>query len=159
MNPNEITKEDQILNNTTFACDILKGLREDLQEDRKDVRSENTKHFLGLIGVIMALIGQKLISTPWYVDVAVILSLVVGTFLVGSLLIWWKFFSKSQRAVRISGSLLLLVSSICQIFVYHPGEELPPNWFPLITNIGMILIALSLLWSGWTEKPKNGKHK
>jgi ABC-type xylose transport system permease subunit len=109
------------------------------------------------VGVIMALIGQKLIATPWYVDVAVILCLFAGTFLLMSLCYWWKHFSSPQRAVRLAGILLMLSSSITQIWIYHPGHEAAPVWFTPMVNGLLVLVAAAFIWAGWVIKPRKSE--
>jgi hypothetical protein len=143
----KLTKEDQILINTSKSCEAL-----------TDIKKTNERQFFALVGVIMALIGQKLISTPWYVDLAVILCLISGTFLLMSAVFWWKYYNHPQRATRITGSALLLVSAISQIWIYHPGMEAAPPWFAPVINGLMILLACSMMWAGWTQKPKNGHN-
>jgi hypothetical protein len=125
-----------------------------MRKTLENIEKNSMKQFAALIGVIMALIGSKLISTPWYVDVCVILCLVSGTFLVVLLVVWWKFYSLPQKATRISGCLLMLSSSICQIWVYQPGETPAPVWFVPLINITMVFLAVSLIWAGWKQLPK-----
>lgn len=123
------------------------------------VEKNQMKQFLALIGVIMALIGQKFIATPWWIDVSVILALISGSFLLGILIAWWKEYSLAQKVTRLTGSTLLLFSSIASIYVFQPGIKQSPPWFPPIINILMILLAISLMWAGWVQSPKNGKVK
>jgi hypothetical protein len=139
-----ITPLEQLLINSTTMCN-----------DLKDIKRDNMKQFGGLIGVIMALIGSKLIDTPWYVDTAVILSLVAGGVLGASLVSWWKFFKWPQRALRITSVILLLASSGTQIFIYRPGIEVAPPWFTPMINGCMILLAVTMIWAGWSLVPKN----
>ena len=121
---------------------------------RTEAIEKNSKQqFFALLGVIMALVGQKLISTPWYIDTAVIMALFVGGFLGASLFWWWKRFSWPQRCVRVFGTCLMIGSAVSQIWIYHPGEEAAPYWFPVMTNVLMIMLALSLFWAGITQKP------
>jgi hypothetical protein len=142
----KLTVADQILLNQVAMCKTLEGIK------------DNTfKQFAGLIGVIMALIGSKLIGTPWYIDLAVILCLVSGTFLTMTLIHWWKDYSWSQRAVRIAFSILCTVSSVAKIWIYQAGEEPAPVWFSPTTNILMTLVAISMIWASWTMKPRKIK--
>ncbi len=117
-------------------------------------RAVLNKLFAAQCGTIVAVVGQKFIATPWYVDVTVIMSLISGTFLAVTLKTWWKSYSVPQKVVRIAGSALLLISSVTQIWIYRPGEELPPSWFPCVINILLTALAVALMWAGWTQKPK-----
>jgi ABC-type xylose transport system permease subunit len=152
--PEKITPLAQLLINDAKICESLENLEKSL--DRIDKSS--MKQFAALIGVIMALIGSKLISTPWYVDVAVIVSLISGTFLAVTLIAWWKYYDLPQRVVRIISSSLLLFSSFTQIWIYQPGLEPAPEWFTPTVNGLLIALSFGLMWVGWTMKPKNGKH-
>jgi hypothetical protein len=138
-----LTTDEKILLNTAELCAKMDSLEKNTQ-----------RQFFALIGVIMALIGQKLISTPWYIDLAVIVCLISGGFLAMSIIFWWKSFSLSQRALRIVGSTLMLVSSITQIFIYHPGVEPSPEWFVPLINGLLILLGISFFWATWESKPK-----
>ena len=139
-----ITPTEKILLDQQMICDKLES-----------IEKNQMRQFLALIGVIMALIGQKFISTPWWIDVSVILALISGSFLAGLLIVWWKIYSKPQKATRIIGATLMLFSSITNIFIFRAGLEKAPEWFPPIINILMILLAIALMWAGWTQLPKN----
>jgi hypothetical protein len=143
-----ITPLEQLLINSTTMCN-----------DLKDIKRDNMKQFGGLIGVIMALIGSKLIDTPWYVDMAVMLSLVSGGVLGTSLVSWWKYFNWPQRAIRITSTILFLASSGTQIFIYRPGIDVAPPWFAPMINGCMIMLAVAMLWAGWTHIPKKAQEK
>jgi len=164
--------DDEIKELLLELRDNVKSIREDtpkieqvlidnakICKSLENIEKNSMKQFGALIGVIMALIGAKLISTPWYIDVAVILCLVSGAFLCVLLIAWWKEYSWPQRATRISGATLMIVSAITQIWVYQPGVENSPAWFAVVINALLIILSISLVWSGWKHLPNNGKDK
>jgi hypothetical protein len=124
----------------------------------ENIEKSSQRTTFALIAVIGGQIGLKFAGTPWYVDLCIYLCLVAGIFLTLSLIAWWKEFSLPQKATRLSGALLLLSSAITQIWVYRPGETFAPDWFAPLINGLLICLAISLIWAGWTRKPKNGKH-
>jgi hypothetical protein len=145
------------LDNLMIECSRNTETLENICEVLKDIKRTIMQLFGGMIGIVMAQIGQKLISTPWYVDVAVILALIAGGMLSTSLVLWWKVLSWAQRTVRILSSGLMVASSITQIWIYRPGLEPAPTWFPVVTNGFLIFLALALIWVGVTQIPKGAK--
>lgn len=129
--------------NSAKSCTIL-----------EDIQKNNQKFVFALIAVIAGQIGLKFAGTPLYVDVAIYLCLFSGTFLLASLVAWFKEFDWPQRSSRIFTSTLLITSAITQISIYQPGEEVPPDWFIPLINILMILMAVSMLWVGWKQRPR-----
>jgi hypothetical protein len=150
----KVTKEDLIYSNTLSINNSLKELCKNQTESNRN----NKQLFLGLLGVIGAMIGREFAGTPIYVDISIMLCLIAGIFLLGSLVFWWKYYVISQKVVRVVFSTLMVSSSITQIWVYRPGEAPAPGWFvPMIQGL-LIATALSLIWVGWAQKPKNGKE-
>ena len=148
----KLTKEDQILNNTTKICTELEMIRRDY-----------IKIVYALIAVIAANLGIKLAGTPAIVDVMIYLSLFAGVFTGLMLISSWKYLSKWMRALQVVFSVFMLFNGSAQIWIYRPGEQPSPIWFNPVTNGFHILLAIFLILAAWSARGgtffmKRSKH-
>ena len=153
--PIRLSKEDQILmavNQIQSEVIETKAIAEQLCKNQDNQRKDNMKIIIALVGLMGTIIAQKIISTPWYVDLCVMICMFAGIFLTGSLIIFWRDYDHIQRFVRIIGGSLGLFSSISQMFIYEVGVDPAPIWFGFGVNILMIILMISLVWSGWRIK-------
>jgi len=151
MQDNEkLTKDEMIYANTERIVLALDMMRKDYN-----------KIIYALMGMVAATIGIKFIGTPWYIDLSTFFTLGAGVFLLGVLIGQWKSFSINQRITRIIISLFMLFVAITQIFVYRIGDEIPPEWFPPMTHLFFVAIAVCITISTWkmrlSPKDKNKK--
>ena len=137
----KLTKEDQILNNTTKICTEMEMIRRDY-----------TKIVYALIAVIAANLGIKLAGTPAIVDVMIYLSLLSGVFTGLMLISAWKFLSNQMKGLQAIFSIFMLFNGAAQIWLYRPGEQPSPVWFNLVTNGFEILLAVFLILSAWSAR-------
>jgi hypothetical protein len=137
----KLTKEDQILNNTTKICTELEMIRRDY-----------TKIVYALIAVIAANLGIKLAGTPAIVDIMIYLSLFSGVFTGLMLISAWKFLQRWMRVLQAVFSIFMIFNGIAQIWLYRPGEQPSPLLFNPVTDGFHILLAIILILSAWSAR-------
>ena len=139
--PEKLTKEDKILNNTTRICTEMEMIRKDY-----------FKIVYALIAVIAANLGIKLAGTPVIVDVLIYLSLFAGVFTGLMLISSWKYLQNWMRVLQAIFSIFMLFNGIAQIWLFRPGEQPSPIWFNPVTDGFHILLAIFLILSAWSAR-------
>ncbi|MFA5377994.1 MAG: hypothetical protein WC455_19745 [Dehalococcoidia bacterium] len=123
------------------------------------MRKDYNKIIYALIGIVAASFGMKFIATPWYVDLAVYICELVGVFVFFQLISVWKDLNLANKAMRIVLITIMLISSVTQSVIYHPGHEASPPWFAPIINILLILLGITSMWAVWKHNPKSKDKK
>ncbi len=148
-----INKNQESMNSTLASIDKNQAM---MNSTLSIMRTDYTKIIFALIAVVAASLGLKFINTPWYVDVAVYLCELSGTFVLFQLISVWKRINLANKVLRIVLVAIMIFSSVVQTCVYHPVEEPAPSWFLLVINLMLIVLAICSLWAVW-KKPEPKK--
>lgn len=115
-----------------------------LAELQHSIEGLLTKVFLGLLAIAGATIGVRFIGSPPYTVVAGYAGWGASVFLAGATLCTWRRITWWARIVRVVLTAFMLTSTITRTFVYHAGEEVAPQWFPVVIDLFFIVIAVVL---------------
>jgi len=117
-------------------------------ETGKENRGGTQKLMYAMLGIIAANVGVKFLGTPLHIWVAGYVLLFTTTFLLCSLIGFWKRLKTCRKVLIIAFTLIMMLNIIPRLISYKTGCDIM-SWHPSTLNYIFSTVAVFVTYKVW----------